>query len=130
VNELAERIKKLRFDINTRMMELAPLVDEADRLKETLEIVEFAIGQRDELNARLTVKTATRRNVDRWASTLDFDEVVRTSDLADEFNKYAGWGRNHLVRLENEGVLEKWGKGQWRRKPERTGTATLKVVTK
>jgi hypothetical protein len=126
---VSDFIKKFQEEALTRRQELAPAVDEYERLMEIMEIIEFAIQQRDELLAKLNTKAGSKRNVDRWATTLDFDEIVKAGDLADEFNKSRSWGQNHLNRLVNEGVLEKWGKGQWRRKPERTGEAKLHVLT-
>jgi hypothetical protein len=126
---VSDFIKKFQEEAMTRRQELAPAVDEYERLMEIMEIIEFAIQQRDELLAKLNTKAGSKRNVDLWATTLDFDEIVKAGDLADEFNKSPSWARNHLIRLTDDGVLEKWGKGQWRRKPDRSGEAKLRVVT-
>lgn len=101
-------------------------------MERELEILNFAIEQRDELLTKLAAvkPAATRVNVDKWAKGLDFDYIVKAADLAAHFGKYDTWGRNHLNRLVDAGVMEKWGRGQYRRKPDRSGEATLHLVTK
>ena len=114
------------------MLEIGPKVGEAKCLQEMLEIVEFAIDEREILRRKLEQvrPAATKANVDKWARNLPHDEIVKAADLAAQFNKYDTWARNHLNRLVDAGLMEKWGRGQYRRKPERTGEARLKVVTR
>lgn len=125
-------VDRLRGLIKDRMVEIGPQVGEAKCLQETLEILDRAIEGRDKLLAKIAeIKpAATKANVNTWAKTLDPDLIVRAADLAAEFGKYDTWARNHLNRLVDAGLMEKWGKGQYRRKPVRTGEARLHVVTK
>jgi len=129
VSEFKIKIKGFQTEMRKRIKELEPAVQEYERLAEIMEIIEYAVQERDELRAKLSQKTGSKRNVDRWATALDFDEIVKAQDLADEFSKSPSWARNHLNRLTDLDVLEKWGKGEWRRKPERSGEAKLHVIT-
>jgi|tagenome__1003787_1003787.scaffolds.fasta_scaffold20138265_2 hypothetical protein len=128
----AELIARLQGIVQERMVSLEPQVGEAKWLERELEILDFAIEQRDHLLAELEKlrRPPTKENVNRWARMLEADEEVRASDLADAFFKQESWARIHLRRLEAEGTLEKWGRGMWRLKPVRTGEATLHLVTK
>lgn len=125
-------VHRLQGVVRSRMAELEPQVGEAVWLQRELVIVEYAINMRDELQAKLdAVKpAATRANVDTWAKSLDLDYIVKAADLAAVFGKYDTWARNHLNRLVEAGIMEKWGKGQYRRKPDRKGTAKLHVVSR
>jgi hypothetical protein len=130
MDELACRLQAI---VHGRMKELEPQVGEAHWLQEQLLIVNYAIQMRDDLLAiikRLERPAATKVNVDKWANSLDLDYPVRASDLAAEFGKYDSWARNHLNRLVDLGIMEKWGKGQYRRKPDRAGEARLHLITK
>jgi hypothetical protein len=126
-------VGRLLTIVRGRMKDLEPQVGEARWLQEQLAIVNYAIGVRDDLLAqieRLSRPPATRENIDRWGNNLEADLIVRADDLAEYFDKTATWARNHLNRMVKEGILEKWGKGQFRRKPDRAGEARLHLVTK
>lgn len=133
IESMDETVERLLVSIHGRMKELEPQVGEARWLQEQLTIVNYAIQMRADLLAiieGMKRPAPTKTNVNKWAERLELDLIVRASDLADEFNKYDSWARNHLNRLVDAGVLEKWGKGQYRRKPDRAGEAKIHLVTK
>jgi hypothetical protein len=131
--DVFESIARTRLAVKSRMKELEPQVGEAKCLQEMLDIIDKAIEERDLLRKQLSEArrpAATRKNVDAWAQTLELDYVVKPGDLAEHFGKSYTWGRNHLNRLVSTGALEKWGRGQYRRKPVRTGNARIHLVTR
>jgi hypothetical protein len=133
IESMDETVERLLVIVRGRMKELEPQVGEARWLQEQLVIVNYAIQMRAdliEIIKRLERPAATKKNVNKWAEALELDVIVRAGDLAAEFSKYDSWARNHLNRLVDAGVLEKWGKGQYRRKPDRAGTAKIHLVTK
>jgi hypothetical protein len=122
-----------RKEIADRLQNLFPAVMEYRILEAQLEIIEAADKKIAKLEAKvkeLQRPAATKFNVDKWAKALPPDEIVRAADLAATFGKYDSWARNHLNRLVDAGIMEKWGKGQYRQKPDRAGTATLRVVSR
>lgn len=125
-------IQKVRGAISARMAELEPQVGEALWLKRELEIVEYAIEQRDRLQAQIDKlrPPATRENIEAWVKEKDPDDIFRAADLATHFGKSHGWTRAHLKRMLDDDIIERWGLMFYRRKPKRTGTASLHVVTK
>ncbi len=125
-------VVQARKEIRDRLGELLPLVAEYEILSAQLEIIEAANKKIAKLEAaleRAQRPAATKANVDEWARKLDPDEIVSAADLSEHFGKYATWGRNHLTRLTDAKVLEKWGRGRWRKVPIRTGEAKLHVVS-
>lgn len=124
--KLNKEVQDLRAKMRARMKELEPVIKEHDDLMEKLDIVEFALATIKALSR----PAATSTNVVKWAESLHPDEIVRASEMSEAFGKSRSWGQLQLNKLVDKGVMEKWGKGQWRRKPDRAGEAHLRVVTR
>jgi len=132
VIRITKAVAEARKEIQARLIELMPQMAEYEILQAQLEIIEAADKKIAALQVqvdKLKRPAATLANVNKWAEALPPDEIVRAGDLAAEFGKHQTWARNHLNRLVKVGVLEKWGKGGYRPVPDRTGSATLHVVT-
>lgn len=121
---LAE-VAKMRRLMRERMEELQPVLEEWERLNELNEIVEYALNE----IARLNRPIADAAHVEAWLKRQGADEIIRARDLMEEFKRGNAWARAYLDRFTREGLIEKWGRGQWRLAPVRTGEARLRVMT-
>lgn len=126
-------VAALRDKMRKRMKELEPAIKEYEELSAQDDIITYAKVRISELQAKLDKarpRAATPTDIIGWAKNLEPDQIVRSVDLSDEFGRSPQWGRYHMKQLVEEGVMEEWGKARFRRVPDKTGTARLKVVTR
>lgn len=127
-------IARIRFQVQERLRVLGPHVGEAECLQKQLEIVEYAIKQRDTLLAQIEeVKkqrpVADKKNFRAWLKSIEPDEIIGAKDVVARFGTSPAWARNQLKTAEKDHILEKWGRGCYRLRPTRTGQARLHVVS-
>lgn len=130
--KINREVQRARAKIQARMKEIEWAIVEYERAMEINEILKAsqkAIA--DASKAKRPVQRAhdKRKVIVRRLSTLEYDELVSASILVNEFSVSNSYARYILNRLEKDGTLEKWGRGKWRRKPDRTGKASLRVLT-
>jgi len=132
--EESDFIARIRSQIQGRMRELEPQIGEAKCLQAPLFIVEYALDERAIMQRKIEkIKNqrpiADKKNFRAWLKTIEPDEVIRLSDVTTRFSASASWSRNQLKMAEIDNILEKWGRGLYRLKPIRTGTARIHLVS-
>ena len=114
---------RLIFVIRARMAELEPTMREYRHEMEKLEILDAWEQERNS-------KAPIRGDVLRWIKSHEAGDPFRVQGMADEFGQNYGWAYRWCTRLERSGMLERFGKAQFRRPLNRTGEATLRVLTR
>jgi hypothetical protein len=123
---------KLQKDIRERLTELEPMVAEYKVLSDQLEIIEAAYAKIAKLEEKLKVQkpSGTYEQVKKWLDKKDPTDHFKKVNLVQDFDKSYTWANSMIKRLINEGKIETWGKGMYRKPPVKTGEAKLRVVTK
>lgn len=130
--EISVQAAKIQKAMHLRMDEIRPVLSEYEQLVEKMEIVEYAISERDKLRKQikeLRRPAGTYNDVKAWLASKDATDSFRPRDLSLEFGKNHAWGGSMTRRLLAEGLVEKWGRGLYRKPPVKTGEAMLRVVT-
>lgn len=123
---------QLRLEIQERMKELRPLIEEVKHLEEIMVILDAWQAERNHKKRQPPSKLPmpTRRLVERFITTVDLGDTFRPRDMQRELDLSPSVANNWVGTMVQEGKLEKFGKGQYRRPINKAGTARLKVVTK
>jgi hypothetical protein len=115
-------LEKLIWQIRTRKAILADSIDEYNRLQEIMEVLDAWKEERQRYNVA--------KRFDQFVRNLDEGQTFNKRDVVEDLQISPGRAMFYINRYIECDKLEKWGRGFFRRPLNRTGMASLKVVTR
>jgi hypothetical protein len=116
--------KDIIASIQARMEVLKPALEEYGWQMKIMDVLEHAIRERDK------PRRTNQEAVKKWFAELDPTTVLRRGDVTLALGISDFQAKRVLDKLVEEGKVEKWGRGAWRKAPVKTGEARLRTTTR